>query len=210
MSRIGNAPITLPEKVEVAITPAEISVKGPLGTMSQKLHPEVKVENAPMVFVGYGVTAPERNWDDFKGVDLKGKVALVLVNDPDFEAAAGEPVGAVALDDPARQFRGGLGELAVLRPGRELLALARLFVLAQARQLVGPVVVPRADQGPHAPLEGLPLQRLEQRQPRRRRRLVQAVEEHREHWVRRLDRLLKRPPGQRREYAEWIEKFTPV
>jgi Zn-dependent M28 family amino/carboxypeptidase len=50
------------------------------------------IANAPMVFVGYGVTAPERNWDDFKGVDLKGKVAVFLVNDPDFEAAAGEPV----------------------------------------------------------------------------------------------------------------------
>jgi len=45
-----------------------------------------------MVFVGYGVNAPERNWDDFKGVDVKGKVAVFLVNDPDFEAAAGEPV----------------------------------------------------------------------------------------------------------------------
>ena len=44
------------------------------------------VNAAPVVFVGYGVTAPERNWDDFKGVDLAGKVALVLVNDPDFEA----------------------------------------------------------------------------------------------------------------------------
>ncbi len=42
-----------------------------------------------MVFVGYGVTAPERGWDDFKGVDLHGKVAVMLVNDPDFEAAAG-------------------------------------------------------------------------------------------------------------------------
>ena len=52
----------------------------------------VAIENAPMVFVGYGVTAPERGWDDFKGVDLKGKVAVMLVNDPDFEAAAGEPV----------------------------------------------------------------------------------------------------------------------
>jgi Zn-dependent M28 family amino/carboxypeptidase len=52
----------------------------------------VKIENAPMVFVGYGVTAPERGWDDFKGGDLKGKVAVMLVNDPDFEAAAGEPV----------------------------------------------------------------------------------------------------------------------
>ena len=51
-----------------------------------------RIESAPMVFVGYGVTAPERGWDDFKGVDLKGKVAVFLVNDPDFEAAAGEPV----------------------------------------------------------------------------------------------------------------------
>jgi Zn-dependent M28 family amino/carboxypeptidase len=49
------------------------------------------IAKAPMVFVGYGVTAPERQWDDFKGVDLKGKVAVFLVNDPDFEAAAGEP-----------------------------------------------------------------------------------------------------------------------
>ena len=51
-----------------------------------------QIASAPMIFVGYGVTAPERDWDDFKGADLKGKVALFLVNDPDFEAAAGEPV----------------------------------------------------------------------------------------------------------------------
>ena len=52
----------------------------------------VRISGAPMVFVGYGVSAPERGWDDFKGVDLKGKVAVFLVNDPDFEAAASEPV----------------------------------------------------------------------------------------------------------------------
>lgn len=52
----------------------------------------LQVKNAPMVFVGYGVHAPERHWDDFKGVDLKGKVAVFLVNDPDFDAAPGEPV----------------------------------------------------------------------------------------------------------------------
>jgi Zn-dependent M28 family amino/carboxypeptidase len=51
-----------------------------------------RIASAPMVFVGYGVNAPERGWDDFKDVDLKGKVAVFLVNDPDFEAAAGEPV----------------------------------------------------------------------------------------------------------------------
>ncbi|MCA0209578.1 MAG: M20/M25/M40 family metallo-hydrolase [Proteobacteria bacterium] len=48
------------------------------------------VENAPLVFVGYGVSAPERGWDDFKGQDLKGKVAVFLINDPDFVAAKGE------------------------------------------------------------------------------------------------------------------------
>jgi Zn-dependent M28 family amino/carboxypeptidase len=50
-----------------------------------------RIADAPVVFVGYGVNAPERGWDDFKGVDLHGKVALFLVNDPDFEAAPGEP-----------------------------------------------------------------------------------------------------------------------
>ena len=51
---------------------------------------QVDVTNAPMVFVGYGVKAPERGWDDFKGADLKGKVVVFLVNDPDFEAVPGD------------------------------------------------------------------------------------------------------------------------
>ena len=51
---------------------------------------KVSFKNAPLVFVGYGVSAPERKWDDFKGVDLKGKVALVLINDPDFDSGSGD------------------------------------------------------------------------------------------------------------------------
>jgi Zn-dependent M28 family amino/carboxypeptidase len=50
----------------------------------------VDFDKAPLVFVGYGVTAPERKWDDFKGQDLKGKLAIVLINDPDFETGVGE------------------------------------------------------------------------------------------------------------------------
>ena len=38
--------------------------------------------NAPVVFVGYGVTAPEETWDDYKGLDCRGKVLVMLVNDP--------------------------------------------------------------------------------------------------------------------------------
>jgi len=41
--------------------------------------------DAPIVFVGYGITAPEYKWDDYKGVDLKGKVALLFVNEPTSE-----------------------------------------------------------------------------------------------------------------------------
>ena len=50
----------------------------------------VEFKDAPLVFVGYGVAAPERKWDDFKGQDLKGKLAVVLINDPDFELGKGE------------------------------------------------------------------------------------------------------------------------
>jgi Zn-dependent M28 family amino/carboxypeptidase len=50
----------------------------------------VAIRNAPLVFVGYGVSAPERKWDDFKGVDLHGKIGIVLINDPDFETGSGD------------------------------------------------------------------------------------------------------------------------
>lgn len=52
----------------------------------------VAIENAPLVFVGYGVTAPERQWDDYKAADLRGKVAVYLINDPDFSAQPDEAV----------------------------------------------------------------------------------------------------------------------
>ena len=65
----------------------EIAVLAPLNGAKQ-----VDIDNAPLVFVGYGVNAPERSWNDFKGQDMHGKVLVELVNDPDFEATAGEPV----------------------------------------------------------------------------------------------------------------------
>ena len=57
---------------------------------SQTGQTQLSVKDVPVVFLGYGVTAPERGWDDFKGVDLKGKIGLVLVNDPDFEGGEGD------------------------------------------------------------------------------------------------------------------------
>lgn len=52
----------------------------------------VDINSAPLVFVGFGASAPERDWDDFGDIDLTGKVAVFLVNDPDFSASADEPV----------------------------------------------------------------------------------------------------------------------
>jgi Zn-dependent M28 family amino/carboxypeptidase len=49
---------------------------------------EVKIEDAELVFAGYGVQAPEYKWDDFAGIDVKGKVIVVLVNDPPVADAA--------------------------------------------------------------------------------------------------------------------------
>ncbi|HEY6943379.1 M28 family metallopeptidase [Dokdonella sp.] len=72
-------------KAQALTQGAEIAVRAPLNGAKS-----VSIKDAPLVFAGYGVTAPERNWDDFKGLDLKGKVAIVLVNDPDFETGKGD------------------------------------------------------------------------------------------------------------------------
>jgi Zn-dependent M28 family amino/carboxypeptidase len=50
----------------------------------------VTLKDVPLVFVGYGVRAPERKWDDFKGVDVRGKLLVELINDPDFEGGEGD------------------------------------------------------------------------------------------------------------------------
>jgi Zn-dependent M28 family amino/carboxypeptidase len=47
--------------------------------------PEVAIEDAEVVFVGYGIVAPEEDWDDFKDVDVTGKVVVMLNDDPDWE-----------------------------------------------------------------------------------------------------------------------------
>ncbi|HEX8148185.1 MAG TPA: M28 family metallopeptidase [Pyrinomonadaceae bacterium] len=50
--------------------------------VSRRYEPQVNVENSDVVFVGYGVTAPEYGWDDYKGLDVRGKTIVMLINDP--------------------------------------------------------------------------------------------------------------------------------
>jgi Zn-dependent M28 family amino/carboxypeptidase len=62
-----------------AATDLELAEDYVVGNQTQTDSADV---DAPIVFVGYGIEAPEYKWDDFKGVDVKGKVVLVIVNEP--------------------------------------------------------------------------------------------------------------------------------
>ena len=63
----------------------EIALRAPLNGENS-----INLANVPLLFVGYGVSAPERRWDDFKGQDVRGKLLVVLINDPDFEGGEGD------------------------------------------------------------------------------------------------------------------------
>ncbi len=52
--------------------------------LTRRVSEEVVVESSPLVFAGYGIVAPEYNWNDYEGLDMEGKTAVVMVNDPGF------------------------------------------------------------------------------------------------------------------------------
>nr|WP_245732145.1 M28 family metallopeptidase [Thalassotalea agarivorans] len=51
---------------------------------SRKTQKSIALKDSPLVFVGYGINAPEYNWNDYQGVDVKGKTVVILVNDPGY------------------------------------------------------------------------------------------------------------------------------
>ena len=51
---------------------------------SYRVTPQTDIRDAELVFVGYGINAPELGWNDYAGIDMKGKIAVILVNDPDW------------------------------------------------------------------------------------------------------------------------------
>ncbi|MEN8718690.1 MAG: M28 family metallopeptidase [Oceanococcaceae bacterium] len=55
--------------------------------ISQRLEPRVALRDVPLVFAGYGVQAPEYGWDDYAGLDVRGKIVVMLVNDPQVRSA---------------------------------------------------------------------------------------------------------------------------
>ena len=82
--------------IEIEGTPSQImTVSGKTGSFdfqlhedfeaySQKPEEELKLDESELVFAGYGIVAPEYGWNDYEGIDWKGKTAVVMVNDPGF------------------------------------------------------------------------------------------------------------------------------
>jgi Zn-dependent M28 family amino/carboxypeptidase len=84
--------------VEITGTPSEnMVISGKKGSLNlehlkdfvattNKAVTDVSLENSELVFAGYGIVAPEYGWNDYEGIDWKGKTAVVLINDPGFKS----------------------------------------------------------------------------------------------------------------------------
>ncbi|HRQ52597.1 MAG TPA: peptidase M28, partial [Agriterribacter sp.] len=74
--------------MQVRSARGNFTLKGPDDYViwTDKTNAAVSLDNDELVFAGYGVVAPEYNWNDYEGLDVKGKVVMVLVNDPGFNA----------------------------------------------------------------------------------------------------------------------------
>ncbi len=68
-----------------ATAPINFAYKTDFVAGSYRQAEQVEIKDSEMVFVGYGINAPERGWNDYAGVDVKGKTVIILINDPDYE-----------------------------------------------------------------------------------------------------------------------------
>jgi Zn-dependent M28 family amino/carboxypeptidase len=68
----GKNPLTLAFKTDMVIS-------------TRQVRPQVKISNSEVVFVGYGINAPEKRWNDYAGLDVRGKTVIILINDPDWD-----------------------------------------------------------------------------------------------------------------------------
>ncbi len=64
---------------------------------TRRLQPNIDIQNAELVFVGYGINAPELGWNDYEGIDVRGKIVVILINDPDFDTGDDRGFGGRAM-----------------------------------------------------------------------------------------------------------------
>jgi len=66
-------------------TPVSMAYRTDMVAGTYRVTPRVAVKDSPVIFVGYGINAPEKGWNDYAGLDVKGKTVVILVNDPDWQ-----------------------------------------------------------------------------------------------------------------------------
>jgi Zn-dependent M28 family amino/carboxypeptidase len=66
-------------------TPISLTYRTDMVIATYQVVPKAEVKDSDVVFVGYGINAPERGWNDYAGVDVKGKTVVILINDPDWQ-----------------------------------------------------------------------------------------------------------------------------
>ncbi|WP_286268725.1 M28 family metallopeptidase [Thalassotalea hakodatensis] len=78
--------VSITSKPETSLNIADLRFEFPKNFVatSRKTQKKIQLKNSELVFVGYGINAPEYQWNDYKNVDVKGKTVVVLVNDPGF------------------------------------------------------------------------------------------------------------------------------
>ena len=74
-----------PLRVTGGAEPLTFEFRTDMVANTYQVQPSVSLDNSDIVFVGYGINAPERGWNDYAGVDVKGKTVVILINDPDYQ-----------------------------------------------------------------------------------------------------------------------------
>ena len=80
-----TADVTKPFTFTGGKQPVSLNYRTDMVGGTYRVTPAIDVKDSDVVFVGYGITAPEKNWDDYAGVDVRGKTVVILVNDPDWQ-----------------------------------------------------------------------------------------------------------------------------
>lgn len=85
LQEVALMEITADPDMQMTIGDNVFNYKDDMVASSKREQSSVSLDASDLVFVGYGINAPEYNWNDYEGLDVKGKTVVILVNDPGFE-----------------------------------------------------------------------------------------------------------------------------
>ena len=81
---VPMAKLTPDQNMQLKIGELSFSAGSDFTARTEQIKPQIELDNSAIVFVGYGINAPEYEWNDYQDIDVTGKTVIVLVNDPGF------------------------------------------------------------------------------------------------------------------------------